>query len=61
MKLKLVIHADDINFCIKLVLDCGQIRTQVAMATYIFCRLVMGKVEIGIFMYQLGYKELSFL
>ena len=39
----------------------GRIRTLVAMATYIFHRLIMGKVEIDIFFpSQWGYLEFIF-
>ena len=46
MKLILSIHAYDISLYI-IVFYCGRIRTLVAMATYIFHRRLMGKVEIG--------------
>ena len=35
----------------------GRIRTLVAMATYIFHRLIMVKVKIDIFPSQVGYLE----
>ena len=35
-------------------------RILVAMATYIFYRLIMGKVQIDIFLFQWGYLEFIF-
>ena len=40
------IHVNDIS---QLCFCFGQIRTLVVMATYIFHRLIIGKVEIDIF------------
>ena len=58
MKLKLGIHALDISFYINYVFYSSRIRTLVAMATYIFHRLIIGKVKIGnIFLSQWGYLE----
>ena len=45
MKLKLGILAKDIVLYKSYVFYSGQIRTLVAMATYSFHRLIMGKVE----------------
>ena len=39
----------------------GWIRTLVAMATYSFHRLIMGKVEIGNFYYLIGDNRILFL
>ena len=47
MKLKLGIHAQDIRFYIVCVFCSGRIRTLVAMATYFFHRLIMGKVKLS--------------
>ena len=44
--LKLSIHTEDITLYKIFVFYSGQIRTLVAMATYSFHRLMMGKVEI---------------
>ena len=44
-----------------MVFYSGQIRTLVAMATYSFHRLIMGKVEIGNFYCLIGNKRLLFL
>ena len=49
MKLKIVILALDIVLYKSYDFYSGQIRTLVAMATYCFHRLIMGKVEIGNF------------
>ena len=46
MKLKLGILAKDIALYKSYVFYSGRIRTLVAMATYSFHRLIMGKVEI---------------
>ena len=48
MKLKLGIHAKNISLYINYVFF-DRIRTLVAMATYIFHRLTMGKVKIDNF------------
>ena len=45
VKVKLGIHAKEISPYINCVFCFGRIRTLVAMATYIFHRLIMGKVE----------------
>ena len=47
MKLKIGILALDIALYKSYDFYSGQIRTLVAMATYCFHRLIMGKVEIG--------------
>ena len=61
MKLKLGIHAKDISLYINCVFYSGRIRTLVAMATYIFHRLIMGKVKIdNLFLSQWGYLEFIF-
>ena len=39
----------------------SRIRTLVAMATYIFHRLIMGKVKKAFFLSQFGYLEFIFL
>ena len=39
----------------------GWIRTQVAVATYSFHRLIIGKVEIGNFYYLIGDNRILFL
>ena len=49
MKLKLSILTKDIALYKSYVFYSGRIRTLVAMATYSFNRLIMGKVEIGNF------------
>ena len=49
MKLKIGILALDIVLYKSYDFYSGQIRTLVAMATYCFHRLIMGKVEIGNF------------
>ena len=48
MQLNLGEHAYDISLYINCVLYSGRIKTLVAMVTYIFHRLIMGKVEIDI-------------
>ena len=54
MKPKLGIHAKDISLYISCVFYSGQVRTLVAMATYSFHRLIMGKVEIDNFCQVIG-------
>ena len=54
MKLKLGILAQDFTLDKSYVFDFGRIRTLVAMATYSFHRLIMGKVEIGNFYRLIG-------
>ena len=54
MKLKLAIHALDISLYINCVFCFGRIRTLVAMATYIFDRLIMRKVQIDNFSASTG-------
>ena len=49
MKLKIGILALDIALYKSYDFYSGQIRTLVAMATYCFHRLIIGKVEIGNF------------
>ena len=62
MKLKLGIHvhAKDFSLYINCDLCSGQIRTLVAMATYIFYRLITGKLKIDIFSVQWVYLEFIF-
>ena len=60
MKLKLGILAKDIALYKSYVFYSGRIRTLVAMATYSFHRLIMGKVEIGNFYCLLGIIEFYF-
>ena len=45
----------------KLCFYSGRIRTPVAMATYSFHRLIMGKVEIGNFYCPIGDNRILFL
>ena len=47
--MKLGIHAQDISLYMNYVFYSGRIRTLVAMATYIFHRLIMGNVNIDNF------------
>ena len=54
MKPKLGIHAEDNTLSINSVFYSGQIRTLVAMATYSFNRLIMGKEEIDNFFCLIG-------
>ena len=54
MKLKLGIHAYDINFYINCVIYFGRIRTLDAMATYSSDRLIIGKMEIDSFCCLIG-------
>ena len=61
MKLKLGIHAKDISFYKICNFYSGRIRTLVAMATYSFNRLIMGKVEIGNFYCLIGDNRILFL
>ena len=61
MKLKLGILAKDIALYKSYVFFSGQIRTLVAMATYSFHRLIMGKVEIGNFYRLIGDNRILFL
>ena len=61
MKLKLGILAKDIAFYKSYVFYSGRIRTLVAMATYSFHRLIMGKVEIGNFYCLIGDNRILFL
>ena len=49
IKLKLGMHAQDIRLYISCVFCSGQIRTLVPMATYIFHRLIIGKVKLLFF------------
>ena len=61
MKLKLGIVAKDIALYKNYVIYSGRIRTLVAMATYSFHRLIMGKVEIGNFYCLIGDNRILFL
>ena len=61
MKLKLGILAKDIALYKSYVFYSGRIRTLVAMATYSFHRLIMGKVEIGNFYCLIGNNRILFL
>ena len=61
MKLKLVIHALDIALYKSCVFYSRRMRTLVAMATYSFNRLIMGKVEIGNFYCLIGDNGILFL
>ena len=61
MKLKLGILAKDIALYKSYVFYSGRIRTLVAMATYSFNRLIMGKVEIGNFCRLIGDNRILFL
>ena len=61
MKLKLGIFAKGIALYKSYVLYSGRIRTLVAMATYSFHRLIMGKVEIGNFYCLIGDNRILFL
>ena len=61
MKLKLGILAKDIALFKSYVFYSGRIRTLVAMATYSFHRLIMGKVEIGNFYCLIGNNRILFL
>ena len=60
MKLILCIHVYDISLCINCVFYSGQITTLVAMETCSFHRLMMGKVEMDIFLSQWGYLDFYF-
>ena len=61
MKLKLGIPAKDIAFYKSYVFYSSRIGTLVAMATYTFHRLIMGKVEIGNFYCLIGDNRILFL
>ena len=61
MKLKLGILAKDIALYKSYVFYSGRIRTLVAMATYSFHRIIMGKVEIGNFYRLIGDNRILFL
>ena len=61
MKLKLGILAKDIALYKSYVFYSGRIRTLVAMETYSFHRLIMGKVEIGNFFRLIGDNRILFL
>ena len=61
MKLKIGIIALDIALYKSYDFYSGQIRTLVAMATYCFHRLIMGKVEIGNFYCFIVDNRVSFL
>ena len=54
MKLKLGIHAKDISLYKSCVFYSRRIRTLVAMATYSFHRLILGKEETDIFFCIIG-------
>ena len=54
IKLKLCIHASDINLYINWVFCSSWIGTLVAMGTLSSHRLIMGKVEIGNFCCLIG-------
>ena len=54
MKLTLGLLAKDITLYKSFVFYYGPIRTLVAMATYCFHRLIMGKVEIDNFCGAIG-------
>ena len=61
MKLKLGILAKDIALYKSYVFYSGRIRTLVAMATYSFHRIIIGKVEIGNFYCLIGDTIILFL
>ena len=61
MKLNLGILAKGIVLYKSYVFYSGRIRTLVAMATYSFHRLIMGKVEIGNFYCLIGDNRILFL
>ena len=61
MKLKLGILAWDIALYKNYVFYSGRIRTLIAMATYCFHRLIMGRVEIGNFYRLIGDSRILFL
>ena len=61
MKLKLGILAKDIALYKSYVFYSGWKRTLVAMATYSFHGLIMGKVEIGNFYCLIGDNRILFL
>ena len=54
MKPTLGIHAEDNSLYINYVFYSGRIRTLVAMATYSYHRLIMGKEEIDNFFCLIG-------
>ena len=61
MKLKFGILAKDIALYKSYVFYSGRKRTLVAMATYSFHRLIMGKVEFGNFFRLIGDNSILFL
>ena len=61
MKPKLGILAKDIALYKSNVFYSGRIRTLVAMATYSFLKLIMGKAEIGNFYCLIGDNRILFL
>ena len=61
MKLKLGLLAKDIALYKSYVFYYGQKRTLVAMATYSFHRLIMGKVKTGNFYCLIGDNRILFL
>ena len=61
MKLKIDILALDIALYKSYDFYSGQIRTMVAIATYCFHRLIMGKVESGNFFCFIVDNRISFL
>ena len=61
MKLKHGILAKDIALYKSYVFYSSRIRTLVAMATYSFHRIIMGKVEIGNFYCLIGDNRILFL
>ena len=61
MKLKFGILTLDIALYKSYVFYSGRIRTLVAMATYSFNRLIVGKVEIGNFYCLIGDNRILFL
>ena len=61
MKLKLGIITKDIALYKSCVLYSSRIRNLVAMATYSFNRLIMGKEEIGNFYCLIGDNRILFL
>ena len=60
MKLKLGIHALDLGLYINCVFYSGRIRTLVAMASYIFHLVIMGKVKIDNFSISIKIFEFIF-
>ena len=61
MELNLGILAKDFAHYKSYVFYSGRIRTLVAMASYSFHRLIIGKVEIGIFYCLIGDNRILFL